>query len=1181
MNRSRVLIVEDEALIAQSIANRVQQLGYQVSAIIRSGEEAIRSAVEMRPDIVLMDIQLGRGINGIKAATQIQEQCNIPVVYLTAYADETILQQAKITTPFGYIIKPFRDQDLHSSIEIALYRHKQDQKLRKSEERYRSLFDGVPVGLYRTAPTGLILDVNLSMVQMMGYPDREALLTVDVIDLYADIEDREQFRDLIERKGSVHGFQTQARRRDGMIISVEINAQSVRDADGQILYYEGSVADISARKQATDELHQALIVSQERETEISALLDSARAILKEREFEDAAHAIFDACKRTTGATAGYIALLSQDGEENEVLFLDSGGLPCTVDPYLPMPIRGLRAEAYHQGQVVYDNNFSASEWMRYMPEGHANLKNVMFAPLIIDQKTVGLLGLANKPGGFTENDARMAMAFGELAAIALRNSQTRKALHKEKDFAESLVETAQTIVLMLDTEGRIVSFNSYLEEISGYRLEDVQGQDWFSIFLPQRDHERTRKLFSQAVGDIQTQGNVNVIVAKDGREHKIEWYDKTLKDANGNVIGLVAVGQDITERIRAEKALRESEARYRALVDVSPNSIMLLRDGHFVFANLAGATILGFSDPEKILGMSALETVSPGSRELVAQRIENVTRGERNPPAEIELIKSDGSTISVESTSIPITLEGKSATMIIGQDITERKQTEEERDRLLAQIQEQARRVQQIIDTVPEGVLLLDTAGRIVLVNPTGEKDLVHLADAKVGDTLTHLGDHLLAKLLTSPPKGFWHEVTMGNRNFQIIARPLEAQSESRGWVLVIRDVTQQREFEKRAHQQDRLAAVGQLAAGIAHDFNNIIAVIALYARMLLRDSALPADMVERMEIIDQQAWRASDLIQQILDFSRHTELERTPIDLLMLLKEQVKLLERTLPENIKINLAYRMSECIVSADPTRIQQAIMNLATNARDAMPTGGHLHINLQQIEINPGESPPLPEMGTSQAMASKWLQLNVTDTGSGIPPNVLPHIFDPFFTTKPPDRGTGLGLAQVHGIIRSHEGHIDVQTQEGEGCTFIIYLPILTTRPDTKVPKQEQLVRGQGQTILVVEDADATRRAVVDSLKMLGYQILEATNGQEALALFEQRADDIAMVLSDVVMPEMGGEALFWALREHDPTIKVILMTGHPIEKELGELQVEGLNGWLLKPPVIEQLAQTIARVLEKE
>jgi two-component system cell cycle sensor histidine kinase/response regulator CckA len=373
------------------------------------------------------------------------------------------------------------------------------------------------------------------------------------------------------------------------------------------------------------------------------------------------------------------------------------------------------------------------------------------------------------------------------------------------------------------------------------------------------------------------------------------------------------------------------------------------------------------------------------------------------------------------------------------------------------------------------------------------------------------------------------------------------------------------------------LAAVGQLAAGIAHDFNNIMAVISLYADMSLRTPGLPAKMYERLETMNQQARRATDLIQQILDFSRRAILERRPMNLLVFLKEQVRLLERALPESIRIDLAYDRDEYMVNADPTRMQQAIMNLALNARDAMPEGGQLRISLAQIQIEDRRAARLPEMESGE-----WLQVTVSDTGVGISPDDLPHVFDPFFSTKAPGEGSGLGLAQVHGIVGQHEGHIDVESQPGQGTTFTIYLPALPMRPQEPLAlEMSTLIKGQGETILVVEDDVVVRETMVDSLELLNYRVLEAANGQEALALLEQRGDEIALVLSDVVMPEMGGVALLHALRERGLEVGMVLMTGHSLERKMESLRAQGMIDWLPKPPDLEQLAKVVARALGNE
>ncbi len=502
-----------------------------------------------------------------------------------------------------------------------------------------------------------------------------------------------------------------------------------------------------------------------------------------------------------------------------------------------------------------------------------------------------------------------------------------------------------------------------------------------------------------------------------------------------------------------------------------------------------------------------------------------------------------------------------------------------ERLGLLEKTQEQARQVQQIVDTVPEGMLLLDADLRVALANPLAREYLAVLADANVGDTLTQLGGRPLAELLTSPPQGLWHEVEIDGPPhgvFEMIARPMEAGPESEGWVLVIRDVTREREIQQRIQQRDRLAAVGQLAAGIAHDFNNIMAVIVLYTHMALRRSDVPPQVRERLTTIDRQATRATDLVQQILDFSRRAVLERRPMDLVTFLKEQVRLLERTLPESIKIDLMYGMGEHMVNADPTRMQQVIMNLALNARDAMPEGGELHIGLERIGIEPGGLSPLPEME-----AGEWVRVTVTDTGTGIPPDVLPRIFEPFFTTRAP-LGTGLGLAQVYGIVKQHEGHVDVTTKVGEGTTFVFYLPALpVSQPEeSRLSKMPDLLKGQGETILVVEDNAAMREALVDGLEMLNYQSLEAENGREALATFERHGDEIALVLSDLVMPEMGGIMLFHALRQRNPAVRVVILTGYPLAEEAGELRAQGIADWIQKPVDLEQLAEVMDRVLKK-
>jgi len=528
------------------------------------------------------------------------------------------------------------------------------------------------------------------------------------------------------------------------------------------------------------------------------------------------------------------------------------------------------------------------------------------------------------------------------------------------------------------------------------------------------------------------------------------------------------------------------------------------------------------------------------------------------------------------------TAELIAANKILQQELQIRRQTEEallksqtEREMLLEQVRSQEQQVREIMNSVPEGVLLLAENGLIILANPIAQEDLKTLLGIKVGGTLTQLGEKTLAELLDSPPKGLWHEVTLEERTFEVIARPTSLGSKNQYWVMVLRDMTREREIQMRSQQQERLAAVGQLAAGIAHDFNNILAVILLYTEMALDVPELAPRLRERLFTILQQARRASDLIQQILDFSRRTRLERRPMDLQPFIKEQVKLLERTLPENIRIELDFNTCSCVMSADPTRLQQAIMNLAVNARDAMPNGGKLAISMAHVP----SSETIHCVACGAVTGEEWIRIAISDDGFGIPPEVLPHIFEPFFTTKTQGQGTGLGLSQVFGIVETHDGHIDVSNSEDEGTTFSLYLPALPVKSYSEADTDAtSFIRGLGQTILVVEDDPATRQALMEGLSLLNYHVICTSDGLEASRYLEEHSQDVDLVLSDVVMPQMGGVPLLQKIRQAGLRIPVILMTGHPLKNELEDALADDLTAWLPKTPRLKQLAKMIGESL---
>ena len=476
----------------------------------------------------------------------------------------------------------------------------------------------------------------------------------------------------------------------------------------------------------------------------------------------------------------------------------------------------------------------------------------------------------------------------------------------------------------------------------------------------------------------------------------------------------------------------------------------------------------------------------------------------------------------------------------------------------------QQARLQAVVQHLPEGVLLLERDGRPAIANAIGRAHLPAVATLAAAGEVTSVGGLALAHLLAVDVEP--REIAVDGRVFQVAAQPLE---QAQGAVLVIRDVTREREGQQVAQQQARLAAVGQLAAGIAHDFNNILMTIVNSAELAQRKYDDAAFGHGRLAIIVEQGERAAALVRQILDFSRQSAPALETVDLAALLEQTVALLERTLPETIRIVLEPPDGAFVVAVDPNQLSQVLTNLAVNARDAMAFGGELRFRLgreQRAEAD-GESVPGP---------GAWVTLAVSDSGPGMPPAVRERIFEPFFTTKAPGSGTGLGLSQAYGIVTQHRGHIAVESRPGEGTTFTVYLPDggdLAAAADAAGAK---IAAGRGETLLVVEDEAPVRQSLAHVLTELNYRVLTANCAEQALELHEAHAADVALVLTDLVMPGMGGLRLVRELRERGVQVPVVMMSGYVEESARGG--VDGVTAWVQKPARARRLGAVIQEAL---
>ncbi len=403
------------------------------------------------------------------------------------------------------------------------------------------------------------------------------------------------------------------------------------------------------------------------------------------------------------------------------------------------------------------------------------------------------------------------------------------------------------------------------------------------------------------------------------------------------------------------------------------------------------------------------------------------------------------------------------------------------------------------------------------------------------------------------------------------------------GLVHIVRDITARKRGEEEKaklggqllHAQ-KMEAIGTLAGGVAHDFNNILQVTVGYAELLLGDEGFPENHREDLKRIYQSSKQGADLVHRLLTFSRKAEIKPQPINLNRRIKEMRKMMQRTLPKMIDIQLILAERLPTIFADPTQIDQILMNLAVNARDAMPDGGKLIIETADVMLD-------EEYGKTNlvATAGRFVLLTVTDTGEGMDKETLEHIFEPFFTTKAVGEGSGLGLAMVYGIVQEHGGHIKCYSEPGNGTTFRIYLPAGASEEQTEQPTVRELPRGGSETILLVDDEKMIRDLGSRILSRAGYKIITANNGKEALTVYKNRQNEIAMVILDLIMPEMGGKQCLGEILKINPEVKVLVASGYSANGPTKEALEGGAKAFVSKPFHMGELLQAVRNILDKE
>jgi signal transduction histidine kinase/ActR/RegA family two-component response regulator len=469
-----------------------------------------------------------------------------------------------------------------------------------------------------------------------------------------------------------------------------------------------------------------------------------------------------------------------------------------------------------------------------------------------------------------------------------------------------------------------------------------------------------------------------------------------------------------------------------------------------------------------------------------------------------------------------------------------------------------------LFEHIPVGVLLLDNQFNILSGNQQG-LDFVNILQPDFDQiSIARLGEKTIDELVERSKEPLPVDLRKDENAPEIFEVQLRSAQTIEGqyWILMISDVTEERGIKSRIRIQERLATLGRFAAGITHDFNNILSAILVYSDVIVRDPQLSEQNRSRMNSIREQSKRATDLIGRILDFSRNQPVEHKPFGLIPFLEETCELLTQVIPEDIQIRLEVSASSEIlpILGDPARLQQMVMNLTLNSRDAMTEGGLVEILVEPVDISDIDSTRYPGMDPGS-----WVLMQVKDNGIGISPQDQARIFEPFFTTKSAQGGIGLGLAQVYGIVKQHQGFIDLESAPGSGTTFKIYLPLFPGEvEDTPEALPEVKLDGRGELLLVVEDDESLKEALWNLFEDHEFQVLQAANGEQGFDIVKQIGERISLVISDVVMPKMGGVELYQKTRKIYPEKKFIFITGHPSKIIDGAIDQDPYTRLLQKP-----------------
>ena len=1234
--QTKVFIVEDEALIAMEVQDRLSALGYLVCGLASRGEQALEAITAGTPDVVLMDVRLAGSLTGIETAERLRDRLDVPVIFLSAYSDSELLRRAGEVLPFGYLVKPFEERELHATIQMAIYKHRMERALRESytrldekvQERTAELaqsradlavtLDSIGDAVLATDATGRITRMNPAAEQLTGWKMTEAIgLPIEQVFLIINEQTREPAAIPVEAVLATGRRQMLANHtalitRSGTEISIADSAAPIRSADGEI------VGVVLVFRDETEARERRKLIARQR-TIAEALRRVQQRFISSPDATAPIEDILSVLLYATDSDGGFIGEVraAPDGSAFLEIQTATGG---------PWDL-----------QVPLVEQAMASGKPATRPDGA-----FIAAPILVADQVVGVIGVANRAGGYDEGILAeiepLLATYGSLIEArgrALRRRAAEELLQQLNASLETEVQrraaTFETLaslspvgIVRMDAQARCLYVNQRFCEMLGVGREAALGRYWTGIGLHPEDQERILATWERAASSGQAFQCDCRFIRPDGQTVSVLVQTVPTVDATGAVDGHIGTLTDVTEQKQMEQALRvlstelvtlEGAAFFQRMVQ----QLATLLDCEI--AIVAGIktdqtepalqTLAVFEDGELTPDFTCAVSKSPWTEETLVRPVV-IPSGVRAPSPYLSSRRVDG------FAAVPLL---DRAGTCIGQLAVMSRRALANPGRFeailhvfaisaTAQIEQQrsARRFHDLFEFSPDAIVMTDRAGSIRLVNRKAEAmfgwSRAELAGQSVEQLLAEedRGKHIQQRehFVSANPGGIGGiaERSAGsaaspNGTGVNLPLPLAADrpnlharrkdgtvfpveialgsietGEGLMIAAAVRDITERRNAERQANRARRLESIGTLAGGIAHDLNNALTPILLTLDLLKQQ--YPTEH-ETLDTVEHSANHAAEMVRHLLAFAKGSEGKRVSLAPRRLLEEMEKIIKGTFPKNIQVRLRAPKDLLTVLGDATQLHQVLLNLCVNARDAMPEGGTL--TLEAESLDGAVLAELPKTGDTPP--SRCVVLRVSDTGTGIAPEVLDRIFDPFFTTKEPESGTGLGLFTVAGIVKGHGGLIRVTSQPGRGSTFAVFLPA-EQHPGAEATRAAPAsdFTGHGELILYVDDEVTVRDAARSVLERLQFTPVTASDGMSGLVQAVQHRTALHAVVTDLHMPHMDGLAFVRALRKLLPDIPVIVASGRLEAAPAQELRKLGVHVMLEKPFTQEKLAAAL-------